>query len=106
VAGAFCAAFPISARGRSLADSRHTGAPLSCNLRGTAEFRERDVGGAWIVRQIRGHDLFVTPEAMEKNQALVDLLKRIADEKRATPALPRATPEDDRPLSQSAVNKS
>ena len=27
-----------------------------------------------------------TPEAMEKNQALVDLLKRIADEKRATPA--------------------
>ena len=27
-----------------------------------------------------------TPEAMEKNQALVDLLKRIAVEKRATPA--------------------
>jgi aryl-alcohol dehydrogenase-like predicted oxidoreductase len=27
-----------------------------------------------------------TPEAMEKNQALVDLLKRIAAEKRATPA--------------------
>jgi aryl-alcohol dehydrogenase-like predicted oxidoreductase len=27
-----------------------------------------------------------TPEAMEKNQALVDLLKRIADEKNATPA--------------------
>ncbi len=27
-----------------------------------------------------------TPEAMEKNQALVDLLKRIADEKDATPA--------------------
>jgi aryl-alcohol dehydrogenase-like predicted oxidoreductase len=27
-----------------------------------------------------------TPEAMEKNQALVDLLKRIADEKKATPA--------------------
>jgi AraC family transcriptional regulator len=33
---------------------------ISCNLRGTAEFRERDVGGAWIARQIRGHDLFVT----------------------------------------------
>jgi aryl-alcohol dehydrogenase-like predicted oxidoreductase len=27
-----------------------------------------------------------TPEAMERNQALVDLLKRIADEKKATPA--------------------
>lgn len=27
-----------------------------------------------------------TPEAMEKNQALIDLLKRIADEKKATPA--------------------
>ena len=27
-----------------------------------------------------------TPEAMEKNQALVDLLKRIAGEKKATPA--------------------
>src|SRR5581483_7047339 len=27
-----------------------------------------------------------TPEAMEKNHALVDLLKRIADEKKATPA--------------------
>ncbi len=25
-----------------------------------AEFRERDVGGAWITRQIRGGDLFVT----------------------------------------------
>jgi aryl-alcohol dehydrogenase-like predicted oxidoreductase len=27
-----------------------------------------------------------TPEAMEKNQALIDLLKRIADEKKAAPA--------------------
>ena len=25
-----------------------------------AEYRERDVGGAWITRQIRGGDLFVT----------------------------------------------
>src|SRR4051812_4485849 len=33
---------------------------VSCNLRGMAEFRERDVGGAWITRQIRGGDLFVT----------------------------------------------
>jgi aryl-alcohol dehydrogenase-like predicted oxidoreductase len=27
-----------------------------------------------------------TPEAMEKNQALVDLIRRVADEKKATPA--------------------
>jgi AraC family transcriptional regulator len=33
---------------------------ISCNLRGIAEFRERDVGGAWITRQIRGGDMFVT----------------------------------------------
>src|SRR3954452_5381430 len=33
---------------------------ISCNLRGSAEFREREVGGAWITRQIRAGDLFVT----------------------------------------------
>ncbi|EEF59946.1 transcriptional regulator, AraC family [Pedosphaera parvula Ellin514] len=33
---------------------------ISCNLRGMAEFRERDVGGTWITRQIHGGDLFVT----------------------------------------------
>lgn len=33
---------------------------ISCNLRGMAEFLEREVGGAWITRQIRAGDLFVT----------------------------------------------
>jgi AraC family transcriptional regulator len=33
---------------------------ISCTLGGTAEFRERDVGGAWIARKIRAGDLFVT----------------------------------------------
>lgn len=33
---------------------------ISCTLQGTAEFRERDVGGAWITRQIHTGDLFVT----------------------------------------------
>ena len=33
---------------------------ISCTLRGTAEFRERDVGGAWITRKIRAGDVFVT----------------------------------------------
>lgn len=35
-------------------------AHISCTLRGTAEFRERDVGGAWITRKIHPGDLFVT----------------------------------------------
>lgn len=33
---------------------------ISCNLGGIAEFRERDIGGAWIARQIRVGDMFVT----------------------------------------------
>jgi AraC family transcriptional regulator len=33
---------------------------ISCNLGGVAEFQERDVGGAWITRQIRAGELFVT----------------------------------------------
>jgi len=35
-------------------------AHISCNLRGMAEFRERDVGGKWITRRIGAGDLFVT----------------------------------------------
>jgi hypothetical protein len=30
---------------------------FSSNLRGAAEFRERDVGGTWITRQFRAGDL-------------------------------------------------
>jgi AraC family transcriptional regulator len=33
---------------------------ISCNLSGTAEFQERDVGGKWITRHIRAGELFVT----------------------------------------------
>jgi AraC family transcriptional regulator len=33
---------------------------ISCNLAGIAEFQERDVGGAWITRQIKAGELFVT----------------------------------------------
>ncbi len=33
---------------------------ISCTLRGTAEFKERDVGGQWITRKIEAGDLFVT----------------------------------------------
>ena len=33
---------------------------IACTLRGTAEFRERDVGGAWITRTIQAGNLFVT----------------------------------------------
>jgi len=33
---------------------------ISCVLRGSVEFQEREVGGAWQVRQLRRGDLFVT----------------------------------------------
>jgi len=33
---------------------------IACTLRGTAEFRERDVGGAWITRKIQAGDVFIT----------------------------------------------
>ena len=33
---------------------------ISCTLRGTAEFRERDIGGTWVTRQIHAGALFVT----------------------------------------------
>jgi AraC family transcriptional regulator len=33
---------------------------VSCNLGGMAEFQERDVGGAWITREIKAGELFVT----------------------------------------------
>ncbi len=33
---------------------------ITCTLGGTAEFRERDVGAAWITHQIRRGDIFVT----------------------------------------------
>jgi AraC family transcriptional regulator len=33
---------------------------ISCQLKGSAQFRERDVGQSWIVREIRAGDLFVT----------------------------------------------
>lgn len=33
---------------------------ISCGLAGSAEFREREVGGNWVTRQIRRGDIFVT----------------------------------------------
>ena len=33
---------------------------ISCNIRGMADFRERDVNGAWVNRRIQGGDMFVT----------------------------------------------
>src|SRR5438067_13805715 len=33
---------------------------ISCGLAGSAEFREREVGGPWVTRYIRRGDLFVT----------------------------------------------
>lgn len=33
---------------------------IACTLRGTAEFQERDVGGAWVTRKVQAGNLFVT----------------------------------------------
>jgi AraC family transcriptional regulator len=33
---------------------------ITCQLNGSAEFQERDVGGAWVPRQVRRGDIFVT----------------------------------------------
>jgi len=33
---------------------------ITCTLNGSAEFQERDIGGAWLPRQVRRGDIFVT----------------------------------------------
>jgi AraC family transcriptional regulator len=33
---------------------------ITCQLKGSAEFQERDIGGAWAPRQVRRGDIFVT----------------------------------------------
>jgi AraC family transcriptional regulator len=33
---------------------------ITCTLNGSAEFQERDVGGAWVPRHVRPGDIFVT----------------------------------------------
>jgi AraC family transcriptional regulator len=33
---------------------------ITCTLNGSAEFQERDVGGAWVPRHVRRGDIFVT----------------------------------------------
>src|SRR5258707_7196237 len=33
---------------------------ITCTLNGSAEFQERDIGGAWVPRQVRRGDIFVT----------------------------------------------
>ena len=33
---------------------------IACNIVGSAEFQEREIGGAWLTRRVRRGDLFVT----------------------------------------------
>jgi len=33
---------------------------ITCHLNGSAEFQERDIGGAWVPRRVRRGDIFVT----------------------------------------------
>ena len=33
---------------------------IACNIAGSAEFQEREIGGAWLAHRVRRGDLFVT----------------------------------------------
>jgi len=33
---------------------------IACNIAGSAEFEEREIGGPWLPRRVRRGDLFVT----------------------------------------------
>ena len=33
---------------------------IACNIGGSAEFQEREIGGDWLTRRVRRGDLFVT----------------------------------------------
>jgi len=33
---------------------------ITCQLNGSADFQERDIGGAWVPRRVRPGDIFVT----------------------------------------------
>jgi hypothetical protein len=60
MAGPLCAALSVSTRGGSLPRACHSEPLISCGLAGSAEFRERELGEAWVTRQIGRGDIFVT----------------------------------------------
>ena len=47
---------------------------IACTLAGSAEFQEREIGGAWLPRRVRRGDIFVTrtktPYEMRWNSSL------------------------------------
>lgn len=51
-----------------------------------ATLYDNEAARAFVAKRIKKHLPRFTPEAMAKNQALVDLLRRIAKEKEAAPA--------------------
>jgi aryl-alcohol dehydrogenase-like predicted oxidoreductase len=65
---------------------RYAGGTLASSALGRKRQRRASIASIEILYDFRKLLPRFTPEAMEKNQALVDLLKRIAAEKRATPA--------------------
>ncbi|HEY0790849.1 MAG TPA: aldo/keto reductase [Chthoniobacterales bacterium] len=70
---------------------------ISCVLKGSAEFQEREIGGAWLTRHLERRDIFITRSktpyeircqspAGEEPDFIIIHLTVIAANKRATPA--------------------
>ena len=74
VAGAFRAALPLSSRGGWVSVPATAEPMIACIIAGSAEFQEREIGGAWLPRRVRRGDLFVTrskaPYELRWNSAL------------------------------------
>ena len=60
VAGAFRAALPLSSRGGWVSRAATAEPLIACTVAGSAEFEERETGGAWLRYRVRRGDLFVT----------------------------------------------
>ena len=60
MAWAFRAALPLSLRVDGFLVPATTEPLITCTLNGSAGFQERDIGGAWVPRQVRRGDIFVT----------------------------------------------
>ena len=49
---------------------------IACNIAGSAEFEERETGGAWLPYRVRRGDLFVTRSKTPTNCAGIHLWER------------------------------
>ena len=60
MAGAFRAALPLSSRSGWVSRAGTAEPLIACNIAGSAEFEEREIGGTWLPHRVRRGDLFVT----------------------------------------------